>query len=243
MKYSKIALAVVCTFTTAICAAAPYIAPASKVNLFLTGKTNTIPDSDYLNPTSNIRLVKDSARSKIVDAFVTLNSTSMIYGISNAPKPLAATCSGNSSGCASISEKGVMPNTYGEYWPGQCVAFAKTMTKVVGTSKWYRNDALVTKIATGSISVGTMIAYFGDATGVIKDVYPSSSAKSHVAIYLATVRDLNNKVTGIWVADQNGTSTPYVIAKRIMPWDGTGRAGAKNYHVVGDAPLLVEDPL
>lgn len=224
MKLSKLSYALVLVVSATPCLATPYIAPASKVNLFLDSQSGALTPSDYLNPTSNTRLVKESAKTKIVSTITSTTGKSIIYGDAYGR---SVKC-GGANYCATTSETNYS-------YAGQCVTFAKAMTKVVGTSSWYRGDSLT--FAIGALAKGTMIAYFDG-----KDVYPGNSTNGHVAIYLATVRDTKNSITGIWVVDQNW-SNDMIMAKRLMPWSGTGKAGAKNYNVVSDVPISGEAPL
>lgn len=224
MKFATIVSALALTALSMGAPAATYVAPASKINLFLDGKSGALASTDYVDPKANVRLVKDSAKSKITTAITGTTNGAVIYGDARGK---AVSCGGTNF-CASSSEANF---AYG----GQCVAFAKAMTKVVPTKSWHRGMLLPSAI--DNLAQGTMIAFFDG-----KDVYPGDDphAPGHVAIYLATVRDSRNVVTGIWVADQNGVTPALAMAKRLIPWSGTGRSGAKNFHVVEDRPFLMD---
>lgn len=136
MKFATIVSALALTALSMGAPAATYVAPASKINLFLDGKSGALASTDYYNPTSNVRFVKYSAKDKIVAAITGTTNGAVTYGLGVGGN--AVSCGGTNS-CATTSESG---------YDGQCVSFAKAMTKVVPTKNWHRGLSLPSAIDT-----------------------------------------------------------------------------------------------
>ncbi len=103
---------------------------------------------------------------------------------------------------------------------GECVAFAKAMTGVGGTSTWYKGVSLMSYLVSNingysvspylTLQPGTMIAHF---QGLAK--YPQSTPYGHVAIFLSWSKNAQGMVDGINVINEN------------LVWTINGVSGAK----------------
>ena len=218
------------------------VAPASRVNLFLSANTSAIQSGAYISPApthsifGSMGFLNPSARSSTSASDTTtvqqkLQNTLDMTGMKLAPNKL---------GYMAIDESAA-----GERY--QCVAFAKAMTSIgVATTSWLRGSALVSGT---TYTPGTMIGHFAGQT-----VY-SKSGVPHVAIILSTAYDPTTKsFIGYNVVDQNAVNTVSTgpvgsssigggggdIAKHFLPWSsssGQSVLSAKNYHVIQKCPI------
>ncbi len=204
-----------------------------------------IPDSGYMIGNSpslgTIKTLKYSLATE--NTLKYLNIASNTGGLNMSSKVLTA-FSYNNNLYERLSEIGI-PS-------GECVAFAKAMTGVGGTSSWYKGGSLMNYIvwngagyvlnpASPSIlQPGTMIAHF---QGLAR--YPQSLPYGHVAIFLSWSKNNQGWIDGINVVDQNFVWTIDGIAgsqgtiqKHKIPLSGSTTAtyNANQYHIVDVRP-------
>jgi hypothetical protein len=215
---------------------ATQVAPSNRVNLFL-DTTTPFGSADWTNGTSTtIGAVKVLKSTGNTEFHLKLNIPNL--GFVGAGKIMTLDAVNQLGGShARISETGL----YNSY-PGQCVAFAKSMIGSSSpTSTWHTGTKLA-NIAVNQraamLPAGTMIAYFNG-----KSVYPANGT-GHVAIVLGVAAD----GSGLWVVDENfingfsikvGTTSyaastaTHLIGKHLMPWtDTSARRAAGQYHIV-----------
>lgn len=233
MKLNKLFSSLFLAFLSISSYAATQIAPSNRVNLFL-DSTSPFATSDWTNATSTtIGAVKVLKSTGNTEFYLKLSMSSLNLSTATSTFVLDAV-SGLGTTNSRISERSLFSS-----YPGQCVAFAKSMIgNTSPTSKWHTG----TKISSiplaqraSQLLPGTMIAYFDG-----QSVYPSTTS-SHVAIVLSVSTD------GITVVDQNfingfaltvGTakysaSSTTLIGKHFMPWtDTSARRAAGEYHIV-----------
>lgn len=223
-------------FVSGMAFSATQVAPSNRVNLFL-DSTTPFGSADWTNGTSttigSVKILKSTGNTEY---YLKLNMPNLGFSGSGKTMTLDAV---NILGASHtrISESAL----YGSY-PGQCVAFAKSMIgNSSATSKWHTGTKLsdiAVNQRTTLLPAGTMIAYFNG-----NSVYPSNGT-GHVAIVLGVAAD----GSGVWVVDQNfingfsikvGTTTyaanlsQQLIGKHLMPWtDTSARRAAGQYHIV-----------
>jgi hypothetical protein len=235
MKLSKLVSSLILVCMAGGSIAATQIAPSNRVNMFL-DNTSPFTANDWTNATSttigSVKVLKSTGNTEF---YLKLNMFSLDLPTATSTFVLdAVNALGGSN--SRVSERALFSS-----YPGQCVAFAKSMIgNTSTTSKWHTGTKISSiPIAqrTSQLVPGTMIAYFNG-----KSIYPSDGT-GHVAIVLNVAAD----GSGLWVIDQNfvngfslkvGTTnyaatSNSLIGKHLMPWtDSSARRAAGEYHIV-----------
>ncbi len=215
MKYNKLALATSLVVVSTTILAATAIAPANRIRIW-EGSSASLPDSKYTTGTTTamgtIKTLKHDVDT--VNLLTTLNVGGNAGALDMTSKYKTAVPF-NGSNHYQITEVNGLA--------GQCVAFAKAMTGVSGsTANWYPGNTLLSYLdITGRprtdiiIAPGTMIAHFGGKTK-----YSLNGSTPHVAIFLSWSTNTQGIVDGVNVVDENLVHIVSINGSNISGADG-----------------------
>ncbi len=237
MKYSKLALAISLVVASTTILAATAVAPANRIRIW--DGPYAISDSNYMIGTNaDLGTVKSLKYSLNTSAILNnINYVQNTGGLDMSNKNLTS-FPWNGGTYERLSEASI-PS-------GECVAFAKSMTGVGGTSTWYKGGSIMSYLVSNingysvspylTLQPGTMIAHF---QGLAK--YPQSTPYGHVAIFLSWSTNAQGMIDGINVINENLVWTingvfgsKGIIQKHKIPLSGSSTTtyNSSGYHVV-----------
>jgi hypothetical protein len=244
MKLSKLFLSLSLVAFSATTLAATAIAPANRLEAWV--GPNSMPDSNYTIGTTTamgtIKTLKANLLTQINLGSLDMTRYPGAY--------LSTVTTFNGGNHQRLSDNGGTP--------GQCVAFARSMTGASVSTNWYQGNKVSDYLDVNgrprtdkTIAQGTMIAHFGG-----KPIYSQNGATPHVAIFLSWSTNAQGILDGVNVVDENlvqvvGNNTGNaagLIQKHKLAWTctatncGTASGGgsstyhitffASNYHIV-----------